>query len=142
VETPATTPPPVGAGSNRTLQIVGWSLVGGGVLCGAGALVTGLMARSKGQDLTTMSNQGGVTFDPNIEHSGKVLNNVTIGLGIAGGALAVAGAIMVVVGSTGSGESAAPTPEGTSPPPSTSPSAMVAPWIGGGLVGAGAAFRF
>ena len=65
------TSPPVEAGSGRTLKIVGWSGVGLGVLCGAGALVTGLMARSKGQDLTNMSNAGAV-FDPNIEHSGKV----------------------------------------------------------------------
>jgi hypothetical protein len=144
-ETPGVaTPPPVEAGSGgRTLKIVGWSLVGGGVLCGAGALVTGLMARSKGQDLTNMSNAGDV-FDPNVEHSGKVLNNITIGLGIAGGALAVAGAILVVVGSSGSGsgETPAAAPEGTTPPAPSSPSAMVAPWIGSGLVGAGAAVRF
>ena len=88
------TSPPVEAGSGRTLKIVGWSGVGLGVLCGAGALVTGLMARSKGQDLTNMSNAGAV-FDPNIEHSGKVLNNVTIGLGIASGVFAVTGAVLV-----------------------------------------------
>jgi hypothetical protein len=145
-ETPSltvTATPAVEAGSGRTLKIVGWSAVGAGVLCGAGALITGLMARSKGQDLTNMSNAGEV-FDPNIEHSGKVLNNVTIGLGIAGGVLAVTGAVLVVVGSSSgsSGESAAPAPENTTPPAPSSPSAMVAPWIGGGLVGAGAAFRF
>jgi hypothetical protein len=139
-ETPA--PVPVEAGSGRGLKIAGWSLLGGGVLCGAGALVTGLMARSKGQDLTTMSNQGGVVFDPNIEHSGKVLDNVTIGLGIAGGALAVTGAILLVVGSSGSSEPApAAAPEGA-PPATTPPTAMVAPWLGSGLVGAGAAFSF
>ena len=142
-ETPGVTAtaPPVEEGSGRTLKIVGWSSVGVGVLCGAGALITGLMARSKGQDLTNMSNAG-LVFDPNVEHSGKVLNNVTIGLGIAGGVFAVAGAVLVVVGSSGSGESAAPAPEGTTPPAPSSPSAMVAPWIGSGLVGAGAAFRF
>ncbi|HVU52813.1 MAG TPA: tetratricopeptide repeat protein [Polyangia bacterium] len=139
-ETPATPAPAVEGGSSGTLKIVGWSLVGGGVLCGVGALITGLMARSKGQDLTNMSNAGDV-FNPDVEHSGKVLNNLTIGLGIAGGALAVAGAIMVVAGSSGSSEASAPAPEGT-PPPATAPSATVAPWLGSGLVGAGAAFRF
>jgi hypothetical protein len=90
-----------------------------------------------------MSNQGGVTFDPDIEHSGKVLNNLTIGLGIAGGALAVAGAVVVIVASSGGSETAAPAPAPEStPPPSSPPAAMVAPWLGSGLVGAGAAFRF
>jgi hypothetical protein len=143
-ETPSltVTATPVAEGSGRTLSIVGWSAVGAGVLCGAGALITGLMARSKGQDLTNTSNAGGV-FDPNVEHSGKVLNNATIGLGIAGGVLAVAGAVLVVVGSSGSsGDSAAPAPEGTTPQAPSTPSAMLAPWIGSGLVGAGAAFRF
>jgi hypothetical protein len=143
-ETPGTTLTPApsasGEGSGRTMKIVGWSLVGGGVLCGVGAVVTGLMARSKGNDLTNMSNNNEV-FNPDVEHSGKVLNNATIGLGIAAGALAVTGAILVIVGSSSSGEAAAPAPEAT-PPAAPSPSAMVAPWIGSGLVGAGAAFRF
>jgi hypothetical protein len=142
-----TTEPPVGAAdeSGHTLRVVGWSLVGGGVLFGAGALVTGLMARSKGQDVTNMSNSDQM-FDPNVEHSGILLNHVTIGLGVTGGALAVAGAILVVVGSSGSsggsGGESAPAQESAPPPATTPPAAMVAPWLGNGLVGAGAAFRF
>jgi hypothetical protein len=107
---------------------------------GGGALVTGLIAQGKGQDLTNMSNNNEV-FNPDIEHTGKVLNNATIGLGIAAGVVAVTGAVLVIVGSSSSSETAAPAPEATPPSP-PSPSAMVVPWIGSGLAGAGAAFRF
>jgi hypothetical protein len=147
---PSTTAPSTGTetpaapaeGSGRTLRIVGWSLLGGGLLCGAGAVTTGLMARSKAQDVTNASNSGGV-FDPNVEHSGKLLSNVTIGLGAAAGALAITGGILVIVGSSGgsSGSEAAPAQEST-PPATTPPTVMIAPWLGNGLAGAGAAFRF
>jgi hypothetical protein len=139
--TPAT---PAEEGSGRTLRIVGWSLVGAGVLAGAGAVVTGLMARGKSNDVMNMSTEGGVVFDPNLEHSGKLYNNMMIGFSIAGGALAVTGAILVIVGSSGSSGSSgeAPAQEGTPPPTPTSPTALVTPWLGNGLVGAGAGFRF
>jgi tetratricopeptide (TPR) repeat protein len=147
---PVTTPPApeaapaAGEGVGRVLRIVGWSLVGAGALCGAGALVAGLEARSKSTDITNMSMAGGVTFDPNIEHSGKVDNNIAIALGITGGALAVAGAVLAIVGSSsGSSSGETTTPNQDSAPPATPPpTAMVAPWIGSGLVGAGAGFRF
>jgi hypothetical protein len=138
--TPETPSPPAEEGAGRVLKIVGWSLVGAGALCGGGALIAGLSARSKASDITDMSMQGGVTFDPNIEHGGKVDNNIAIGLGIAGGALAVAGAVLVIVGS--SGGSGGETPSQESTPPAPPPTAMVAPWFGSGLVGAGAGFRF
>jgi hypothetical protein len=123
-------------GPSRARTIVSWSLVGAGVLCGGGAVVSGLIARGKSNDVTNMS-AAGATFDPTIEHSGKVANAVTIGLWVAGGALVATGVILLLTGESSSTEAPAPS---TPPPPS--PTAMVAPWIGNGLVGAGAGFRF
>jgi hypothetical protein len=124
------------------LRIAGWSFIGGGVLCGAGAVITGLMAHGKAQDVTNASNSGEV-FDPNVEHSGKLLSNVTIGLGAAAGALAITGGILLIVGGSGSsGTESAPAQESTPPPTTPPPTVMVAPWLGNGLAGAGAAFRF
>jgi tetratricopeptide (TPR) repeat protein len=142
-ETPATPPAPipVEGGSGHGLRVVGWSLVGVGVLSGAGAVVTGLLARGKGNDLTNMS-AAGKTFDPTIEHSGKLYNNLTWGLGIAGGALAATGAILVIVGSMSDGGSSSETPPAADSTPPPAPTAMVTPWLGNGLVGAGAGFRF
>ena len=125
-------------GPSQARTIVSWSLVGAGVLCGAGAVVAGLIARGKSNDITNMSAAGG-TFDPNVEHAGKVANTATIGLGIAGGVLAATGVILLLTGGSSSTETPAP---GTTPPPPPPPTAMVAPWIGNGLVGAGAGFRF
>jgi hypothetical protein len=135
-ETPAA-PAPAEPPSHAR-KIVSWSLIGVGLACGAGAIAEGLVARSKSNDITNMSAQGGFTFDPDIEHAGKVANNVAIGLGIASGVLVVTGAILLLTGDSGPSE-AAPQPEGTPPP---TPSAMVTPWLGNGLVGAGAGFRF
>jgi hypothetical protein len=138
-ETPA--PAPAGGGGGRVLRIVGWSAIGVAVAAGAVATITGLMARSKGQDLTNSSNNGEV-FNPDVEHSGKVLNNMAIGFGIGAGVVAVAGAVLVIVGSSGSSSETA-SPESTPPPATTPPpTAMVTPWLGNGLVGAGAALRF
>jgi tetratricopeptide (TPR) repeat protein len=135
-ETPAA---PAEEGAGRALKIVGWSLIGGGVLCGIGVAVTGILGHNESQTVMNMSNQGGVTFNPDLEHNGKVYNNLMLGFGIAGGALAVTGAILAIVGSSSSSSEAPPT-EGTPPP--TPPAAMVTPWLGNGLVGAGAGFRF
>jgi tetratricopeptide (TPR) repeat protein len=115
-------------------QVISWSLLGAGVLAGAGALVTGLISKGKSNDVETMSHKGGVIFDPTLEHDGKLYSNVTIGLGIAAGALGVAGLILVLTGGSSSGE--APAQGGGAS------TAMVTPWLGNGLAGAGAAFRF
>ncbi len=145
--TPATQTPAAPAapssdeGAGRALKIVGWSLIGGGVLCGIGVAITGILGHNESQNVMNMSNQaGGVVFNPDLEHNGKVDNHLMLGFGIAGGALAVTGAILVIVGSSSSSGEAPPAPEATPPPPP--PSAMLTPWLGNGLVGAGAGFRF
>jgi hypothetical protein len=139
IVTPGTETPPVmvETGPSQGRQIAAWSLIGAGVLCGAGAVVTGLIAHGKSNDVTKMSAAGAV-FDPNIQHDGKLFNNVTIGLGIAGGALAVTGVIVLLTGGSSS-PAEAPAQESAPPPP---PAAMITPWLGNGLVGAGAGFRF
>jgi tetratricopeptide (TPR) repeat protein len=135
-ETPAV---PADEGPSTARKIVSWSLLGVGVLCGGGAVVAGLIARGKSNDVTNMSAASpSIPFNPDIEHSGKIANQLAIGLGIAGGALAVTGAILLLTGGSSSAAEA-PAQEGTPPPP---PTAMVTPWLGGGLVGAGAGFRF
>jgi hypothetical protein len=130
-----TRPAPGEEGSSTARKVVSWSFVGAGVLCGVGSLVEGLVARGKGNDVTNMSAAGAV-YDPEIPHAGHVANNLAIGLGIAAGALGVTGVILLL---TGGGSSAAEAPAAPAP---TAPTAMITPWLGGGLVGAGADFRF
>ena len=125
-------------GPSQARTIFSWSLVGAGVLCGAGAVVAGVIARGKGNDVTSMSAMG-ATFDPNVEHAGKVANALTIGFGVAAGALAATGVILLVTGGSSATETPAP---GSTPPSATPPAAMLTPWIGSGLVGAGAGLRF
>jgi hypothetical protein len=130
-----TPPAPTDEGPSTARTVISWSFLGAGVLCGGGALVAGLIARGKGNDMTNMSAMGAV-YDPEIDHAGKVANNFTIGLGIAAGALGVTGVILLL---TGGGSSSAEAPASQSP---SAPTAMVTPWLGGGIVGAGADFRF
>jgi hypothetical protein len=139
--TPEAPLPVVSEGPSTARRVVSWSILGVGVACGAVALVEGLVARGKGNDLTTMSAAGNATFDPTIESSGKQANNLAIGFGIAGGALAVTGLILVLTEGSSSSSSPGEAPAQESAPP-PAPSAMVTPWFGGGLVGAGAGFRF
>jgi len=138
--TPGTEPPPAtgDGGSSTARKAVAWSFVGAGVLCGIGSLVEGLVVgRSKSNDVMNMSAAGAI-YDPEIPHAGQVANNIQIGLGIAAGALGVTGVILLLTGGSSSSSSsdvpAAPAP--------SAPSAMITPWLCGGLVGAGADFRF
>jgi hypothetical protein len=131
-----TRPAPADEGPSTARQVVSWSFVGAGVLCGVGSLVEGLVARGKGKDVTNMS-AAGVVYDPEIPHAGQVANHFAIGLGIAAGALGVTGIVLLLTG--GGSSSSAETPAAPAP---TAPTAMITPWLGGGLVGAGADFRF
>jgi cell division protein FtsN len=118
---------------SKARAIVGWSLVGAGVVLGVVSVIEGHVAKTKGDDLTNMSKQvPKVEFQPNIQQDGKNANTAAIVFGIAGGAAAVAGAIVLITTLTSGAES---------PPPATA-SATVAPWLGAGIVGAGANIRF
>lgn len=135
---PAAVPPPVApAPIVREDQGMGGVRIAGIVVTSVGAAalvaaaVTGKMAAGKGDDLTHASEKM-ETFDPEVEKSGKSLDTFTKIAAIAGGALAVAGVIMIVVGGN-SGE--------VSPTPSTA-QAFVTPVFGGGTVGAAASLRF
>jgi hypothetical protein len=122
---------------SSTKKILGWSFLGAGVLCGAGALTFGLIAKGKANDYSNLSAMGG-TYDPNIDHDGKQADHIAIGLGIAAGALAVTGGILLLTSSS-SPSSESTSPENTPPP---TPSAMLMPWLGNGLAGAGALVRY
>ncbi|HVZ72250.1 MAG TPA: tetratricopeptide repeat protein [Polyangia bacterium] len=143
---PAATPPveatPAQASAepsegSRVRRIVGYSCLGVAVAAGVGALVEGLIAKSDANKVTSASQSNGKTaFDPTWESNGKNANTTMIGLAIGAGAAAVAGVILVATSMSGSQDAASE--------PATTPasSAMVSPWIGGGVVGAGAALRF
>jgi hypothetical protein len=113
-------------------KAVGWSLVGAGVVAGVLSVVEGQIARKRGDTLTNDSNTG-KEFDPNIETEGKNANVRAIVLGIAGGAAIVSGVIVLL---TGGGASEA------APAETTASRGTLTPWLGAGLVGAGASFRF
>ena len=133
------TPPPPASEEPRTSKvpmIVGLALIGAGAACGVAAIVEGKNAKDDGNELTTMSmSKTSVEFNPKIEQSGKNANTTTIVLGIAGGALAVAGAVVLIVGLSGGGATSEAAPPATA-------RAMVAPWLGAGIVGAGADIQF
>jgi tetratricopeptide (TPR) repeat protein len=134
------TPPPAPVGessSGKTLKIVGIAVIGVGVLAEVGSLIFGKIAKDKGDSLTSMSDATTkVQFDPSIQQAGKNAQTAQIALGITAGVAAVAGVILVIVGST-SGDSAP-----AEAPPATTARATIAPWLAPGLVGAGAGFRF
>jgi hypothetical protein len=134
----ASTPAPAVAAEppSKVRPIVGWSLVGAGVVLGVIAGIEGSVAKSKGDDLTTMSMaKTKVQFDPTIQQAGKNANTTMIVCAIGAGAAAAAGVIVLLTGSS-AGEAAS---EGTPPVASR---ATVTPWLGAGLVGAGADIRF
>jgi hypothetical protein len=135
--TPATPPTPVEAEGAGTRRIVGWSLVGVGAAAGIGAVVAGLIAKNKSDKVTNGSQSMGKTmFDPTWESGGKNANRAMIGLAIGGGAAAVAGVILVITASSSSDEAK------PAEAPAAAAQAQVAPWVGGGVVGAGATLRF
>ena len=133
----AQTPPAEDEGPSRARKIVSWSLIGVGVATLGTGIVFGIMAKQKSNSVSDMSNLADkVRFDPNLEHDGKVYNNLFLGLGIAGAAVAVTGTILVLTG----GSSAEAAPAAT--PSATTARATVTPWLGAGLAGAGASLRF
>jgi hypothetical protein len=136
-------PPPPPATRSTTRLVLGWSMVGVGAASIAVAIVEGIRAKNRGDELTQMQNQtpgSGTTptFDmnrQNIQSEGQTANIVAIVCGIAGTAVGVAGAIVLI---TTGGSSAPANDNGT--PPTTNVS--FAPWVGPGLVGGGMGLRF
>jgi outer membrane biosynthesis protein TonB len=135
-------PPPPPEPPSTTRRVLGWTMIGVGVAADVVAVIEGINAKSKGDQLTK-------TMDPNatpppyfdatqqaIQSAGKTANIVAIVCGIAGTAVAVTGAIVLITnGSSSSSES------GTEPatPPTT---VSFAPWLAPGLVGGGMGLRF
>ena len=115
-------------------------MVGVGVASIAVAIVEGIKAKNRGDELTQMSSP---TAPPvwtsereNIQSEGKTANIVAIVCGIAGTAVGVAGAIVLITNSS----SAPANDNGT--PAATTTNVSFAPWIGPGLLGGGMGMRF
>jgi tetratricopeptide (TPR) repeat protein len=136
-ETPVPAPAPAATseGLSTTRLIVGLGLIGLGAVAGVVAGVEGMAAKDKSDSLTTASKMGGaIEFNPNIEKDGKNADKALIGLAIAGGVLAAAGVVVLLTG--GSSEVSA------EPAPVPTARANFVPWLGAGIVGAGADIRF
>jgi Tetratricopeptide repeat len=142
VLTPAPATPPVVVfvpprPPSKARRGVGWTMVGLGVAADVVAVIEGIRAKNFGDDLTRDSSSGAV-FNPTTESNGKSANLVAIVCGIAGTAVAVTGAIVLITnGSSGSG-----TAEQPAAAPVETVSLSVAPWLGPGLVGGGMGLRF
>jgi hypothetical protein len=136
--TPATqgTPPPAPEEPSVARKVVSWVLVGVGAGALVGGGIAGIIAKQKSDSVSNMSKSDpSVEFDPTVEHSGMVANDWFIGLGIAGVACAATGVVLLLTG--GSSAEGAP----AAAPPATA-RATFAPWLGAGIVGAGADLRF
>ncbi len=145
VVTPAPVTPPVVVfvpprPPSKARRGVGWTMVGLGIAADAVAVIEGIRAKNFGDDLTRDSSNPAmpVVFNPTTESNGKSANLVAIVCGIAGTAVAVTGAIVLITnGSSGSG-----TAEQPAAAPVETVSLSVAPWLGPGLVGGGMGLRF
>jgi hypothetical protein len=116
-------------------------MIGIGVAADVVAVIEGINAKNKGDQLTkTMS----VTDPPywtttqdQIQSQGKTANIIAIVSGIAGTAVAVTGAIILITnGSSSSDET------GAAPAAATPTTVSFAPWLAPGLVGGGMGMRF
>jgi hypothetical protein len=150
VESPApvVTPPPVTppvvvvvppTPPSKARRGVGWTMVGVGIAADVVAVIEGIRAKDFGDKLTQESNPTNPpVFDPSTQSSGKNANLIAIVCGIAGTAVAVTGAIVLITnGSSGSG-----TAEQPAAAPVETVSLSVTPWLGPGLVGGGMGLRF
>lgn len=126
---------PVVYEGNGGLRVAGIVVASVGVAGLIAAAVTGKMAQDKGKELTEASMKR-ETFDPSVESSGKTLDKVAKISVIAGGAAALTGAILIIVGSVGSsGPSTTEEPHASARP-------RFSPLFGGGIVGANAMVQF
>ena len=127
-------PPPPPPEPSHARAVVGWCLVGAGVIVGGVAGYEGYRAKQKGDQLTRDSMvMPPKTFDPSLETAGKNANIAAIALGIGGTAVAIAGAIVLITGGSS---------EQTEKPATPVARLSLSPWIGSGLVGGGARLQF
>jgi hypothetical protein len=143
---PAVTPPPVAppvvvvippTPPSKARRGVGWTMVGVGLVADGVAIVEGIRAKNFGDQLTKASNPTNPpVFNPSTESSGKTANLVAIVCGIAGTAVAITGAIVLITNGSSSGESRVETV------PATTASLSFTPWVAPGLFGGGMGLRF
>jgi hypothetical protein len=113
-------------------------MIGVGVAADVVAVIEGIRAKNDAdkitQDSQTMTNSWDAAHQ-SLQSEGKTANIVAIVCGIAGTAVAVTGAIVLITnGSSSSSESGTP-----SAPPTT---VSFNPWLGPGLWGGGVGLRF
>jgi tetratricopeptide (TPR) repeat protein len=128
---PPPAPPPE---PSHARAVVGWCLIGAGLIVDGVAGYEGYRAKQKSDQLTrdSMANPPKV-FDPSLETAGKNANIAAIALGIGGTAVAIAGAIVLITGDSS---------EQTEKPATPVARLSLTPWIGSGLVGGGARLQF
>ncbi len=138
-------PPPPPAPPSTARRVLGWSMVGVGAASIAVAIVEGIKAKNRGDEITQMQGQPNTPIADlpvwnstreSIQSEGKTANIVAIVCGIAGTAVAVGGAIVLIT----NGSSAPANDNGA--PPATTTTVSFAPWVGPGLVGGGMGLRF
>jgi hypothetical protein len=129
-------PPPAPAPPSTARRVIGWSMIGVGVAADVVAVIEGIRAKNKGDQLTQNSMQMvHPPFDATqqqIQSDGKTANIIAIVSGIAGTAVAVTGAIILITNGSSSDDSGA----------TTSTTVSFAPWLAPGLVGGGMGLRF
>jgi tetratricopeptide (TPR) repeat protein len=129
-------PPPPPPEPSRARAVVGWSLLGAGLIADGVAAYEGYRAKQKGDQLTKDSMMNGTkVFDPSLETDGKNANIAAIALGIGGTALAITGIIVLATGGSS-------TPEQSEKPATPVARMTLTPWIAHGLVGGGARLQF
>ncbi len=138
VTAPVTPPPP--EPPSTALRIVGWSMIGAGVAADVVAVIEGIRAKNRGDELTKMMNPSNPpvfdTSQQNIQSEGKTANIVAIVCGIAGTAVAVAGAVVLITNGSSSSSPAAEAPA------ESGPTVSFTPWLAPGLAGGGVGLRF
>jgi tetratricopeptide (TPR) repeat protein len=135
VVAPPVTPPPgqEPQPESRARKIIAWTLMGVGVVAGGGAAYEAQVAKDKSDKVTAQSRSNPpIAFDPAVEQNGKTANVLAIVLGGVGAAAIITGVVLLITGGSSASPEAA----------TTTARATVTPWVGGGVVGAGAELRF
>jgi hypothetical protein len=130
-------PPPVVPPEppSQARLVVGWSMIGAGLIADGVAIYQAWRAKDKSDQLTRGSMAPGmnVVFNPAVESEGKTAELAAIVLGISGTAVAIAGAIILIT----SGSSTTTSETGTQ-----TARVSFSPLLGSGLVGGGARLVF